>query len=132
MRSAGLAGVSRRKSLVTTIRDGARQAPDLVDRDFSPERPNLLWVADITYIPTWTGFLYLAVVLDAFSRRIVRLVDRNHLAYAGGARRARAAAVERRDPPFGSRLAIHLDRVRQTMSGGWCSPLDGVGRRRLR
>jgi len=53
------------------VRDGARQAPDLVDRNFTANRPNMLWVADITYIPTWAGFLYLAVVLDAFSRRIV-------------------------------------------------------------
>jgi putative transposase len=71
MRNAGLVGVSRRKSTITTVRDGARQAPDLVDRNFTADRPNLLWVADITYIPTWAGFLYLAVVLDAFSRRIV-------------------------------------------------------------
>jgi putative transposase len=71
MRNAGLAGVSRRKGTVTTVRDGARQAPDLVDRNFTADRPNMLWVADITYIPTWAGFLYLAVVLDAFSRRIV-------------------------------------------------------------
>jgi putative transposase len=71
MRIAGLAGVSRRKSTVTTVRDGARQAPDLVDRNFTADEPNMLWVADITYIPTWAGFLYLAVVLDAFSRRIV-------------------------------------------------------------
>ena len=70
MRQAGLAGVSRRR-FVTTVRDGARQAPDLVERDFTAERPNMLWVADITYIPTWAGFLYLAVALDAFSRRIV-------------------------------------------------------------
>src|ERR1700731_4242622 len=71
MRNAGLVGVSRRKSTITTVRDGARQAPDLVDRNFTADRPNLLWVADITYVPTWAGFLYLAVVLDAFSRRIV-------------------------------------------------------------
>ena len=71
MLNAGLVGVSRRKSTVTTVRDGARQAPDLVDRNFTADQPNRLWVADITYIPTWGGFLYLAVVLDAFSRRIV-------------------------------------------------------------
>jgi putative transposase len=71
MRKAGLAGVSRRKFISTTTRDGARQAPDLVDRNFTADRPDQLWVADITFIPTWTGFLYLAVVLDAFSRRIV-------------------------------------------------------------
>jgi len=71
MRAASLAGVSRRKGTITTIRDSGRQAPDLVDRNFVAEKPNRLWVADITYIPTWAGFLYLAVVLDTFSRRIV-------------------------------------------------------------
>jgi putative transposase len=71
LRKAGLAGVSRRKFVVTTVRGAGRQAPDLVERNFTADKPNLLWVADITYIPTWAGFLYLAVVLDAFSRRIV-------------------------------------------------------------
>jgi putative transposase len=71
MRAAGLAGVSRRKFVVTTRRDEARPAPDLVARNFAAERPDQLWVADITYIPTWAGFLYLAIVLDACSRRIV-------------------------------------------------------------
>ncbi len=71
MKSAGLAGVSRRRFVTTTVRDGSRQAPDLVERAFKAEAPNSLWVADITYIPTWSGFLYLAVVLDVFSRRIV-------------------------------------------------------------
>ena len=71
MRNAGVVGVSRRRHIVTTVRDGARQTPDLVDRNFTADAPNRLWVADITYVPTWAGFLYLAVVLDAFSRRIV-------------------------------------------------------------
>jgi putative transposase len=71
MRLAGLAGVGRRKFAVTTQRDGSRQAPDLVARNFTAERPDQLWVADITYVPTWAGFLYLAVVLDACSRRVV-------------------------------------------------------------
>jgi putative transposase len=73
MRNASVVGVSRRKFVVTTVRDGGRQAPDLVDRMFTADAPNVLWVADITYIPTWMGFLYLilAVVLDVFSRRIV-------------------------------------------------------------
>jgi putative transposase len=71
MSQAGLAGVSRRKFVTTTIKGESRQAPDLVERNFVAEAPDRLWVADITYIPTWTGFLYLAVVLDAFSRRIV-------------------------------------------------------------
>ncbi len=81
MRDAGLAGVSRRKGTRTTTRRDAeaRPAPDLVERDFTAERPDRLWVADITYIPTWTGFLYLAVVLDAFSRRVVGWAMANHL-----------------------------------------------------
>ena len=72
MRALKLRGVSRRQWITTTVRDrAARPAPDLVERNFSAPAPNRLWVADITYIPTWAGFLYLAVVLDAFSRRVV-------------------------------------------------------------
>ena len=73
MRAAGLVGASRRRSgPVTTWRDKqARPAPDLVDRDFQAAGPNQLWVADITYVPTAAGFLYLAVVLDVWSRRVV-------------------------------------------------------------
>src|SRR5256714_1832461 len=71
MSQAGIAGVSRRKFVVTTVKGGNRQAPGLVERNFTAQAPDRLWVADITYIPTWAGFLYLAVVLDACSRRIV-------------------------------------------------------------
>jgi putative transposase len=72
MRAQGLQGVSRRKAIHTTRRSPeAQPAPDLVDRDFRACAPNRLWVADITYIPTRSGFLYLAVVMDAWSRRIV-------------------------------------------------------------
>jgi putative transposase len=72
MRQAGLQGVSRRRCVFTTVRDRqARPAPDLVQRNFTAEGRDRLWVADITYIPTWSGFLYLAVVMDAWSRRIV-------------------------------------------------------------
>ena len=66
-----LAGASRRKFVVTTVKSDSRQAPDLVKRDFTASVPDRRWVADITYVPTWAGFFYLAVVLDAFSRRIV-------------------------------------------------------------
>jgi putative transposase len=81
MRQAGLVGASRRRSdVVTTRRDReSRPAPDLVDRDFSAAGPNRLWVADITFVPTTTGFLYLAVVLDAWSRKIVGWSMANHL-----------------------------------------------------
>ena len=80
MAAAGLAGVSRRKGTTTTRRDrDARPAPDLVERDFTAAAPDQLWVADITYIPTWAGFLYLAVVLDAWSRRVVGWAMATHL-----------------------------------------------------
>jgi putative transposase len=71
MREAGLQGVSRRH-VFTTVRDRqARPAPDLVERNFTAEGRDRLWVADITYISTGAGLLYLAVVMDAWSRRIV-------------------------------------------------------------
>ena len=80
LRAAGLRGVSRRQWITTTVRDrSARPAPDLVERNFVAAAPNCLWVADITYIPTWAGFLYLAVVLDAFSRKIVGWAMATHL-----------------------------------------------------
>ena len=80
MRMAGLQGVSRRKRPSTTVREPRqRPAPDLVDRDFTVDGPNKLWVADITYVPTWAGFLYLAVVVDAWSRRVVGWSMANHL-----------------------------------------------------
>ena len=80
MRQAGLAGVSRRKGPRTTRRDAqARPAPDLVEREFHADAPDRLWVADITYVPTLAGFLYLAIVLDVFSRRIVGWSMAGHL-----------------------------------------------------
>lgn len=80
MRAADLRGVSRRRFVATTVRDGrARPAPDLVERRFEAKAPNQLWVADITYIPTWAGFLYLAVVLDVFSRKVVGWSMATHL-----------------------------------------------------
>jgi putative transposase len=80
MKAASLRGASRRPWVITTVRDRhARPASDLVERNFTAAAPNRLWVADITYIPTWTGFLYLAVVLDVFSRRIVGWAMATHL-----------------------------------------------------
>lgn len=80
MREADLRGVSRRRFVKTTKRDKTnRAAQDLVDRKFTATRPNELWVADITYVPTATGFLFLAVVLDVFSRKIVGWAMTAHL-----------------------------------------------------
>jgi putative transposase len=80
MKGADLQGVSRRRRTVTTRRDRlARPAPDLVDRQFVASGANTLWVADITYVPTWMGFLYLSVVLDVWSRKIVGWAMATHL-----------------------------------------------------
>ena len=80
MRAAGIVGVSRRRGTRTTLRaEDAQTIPDLVERDFSADGPDQLWVADITYVPTWAGFLYLAIVLDVWSRLIVGWSMRKHL-----------------------------------------------------
>ena len=80
MRIEGLEGATRRRKWRTTKRaKDVRPAPDLVERDFAPEGPDRLWVADITYIPTGAGFLFLAVVVDAWSRRVVGWSMENHL-----------------------------------------------------
>ena len=80
MRERNIQGASRRKALKTTIRDKeARPAPDLVNRQFSASAPDQLWVADITYVPTLTGFLFLAIVLDVFSRRVVGWAMATHM-----------------------------------------------------
>ena len=118
MREAGIVGVSRRRSAKTTTRGqrAARVAPDLVDRDFSAAGADQLWVADITYVATWTGFLYVAVVLDAFSRRVVGWAMAAHLrtelvldALNMALWRRRAHGVIHHSDQG---LAVHLDRVR--------------------
>jgi putative transposase len=83
MREAGLFGCGgRRRKARTTLRSQTERTPpvpDLVKRDFTPEAPDRLWVADITYVRTWEGWLYLAFVLDTYSRRIVGWSMANHL-----------------------------------------------------
>jgi putative transposase len=104
---AGIQGVSRRKSVTTTRRDDThRPAPDLVDRKFSATRPDQLWVADITYIPTWAGFFYLAVVLDVWSRKIVGWAMAGHLR-TSLVTAALEMAIDRRKP--GEGLIHHSD-----------------------
>lgn len=79
MRQAGLRGVCRRKRFRTTLPGSEPVSLDLVHRNFQASGPNQLWVADITFIPTWSGFLFLAVVMDVWSRRIVGWAMDNHL-----------------------------------------------------
>lgn len=113
MRLDGLVGVTRRKKWRTTKRDpGARAAPDLVNRDFTAQRPDELWVADITYVPTASGFLYLAVVVDAWSRRVVGWCMRRSLR-ADLVVRALDMAVTQRRP---ERVIHHSDQGSQYTS----------------
>jgi putative transposase len=80
MRAAGLQGVQKRRFVRTTVSDPSeRWAPDLVDREFTVRRPNKLWVADLTYVATWAGFLYVAVVIDVFSRKVIGWAMAPHL-----------------------------------------------------
>lgn len=80
MRQEGIHGCHRRKLKGLTKRDPhTRPAPDLVDRNFTAPAPHRVWVADITYVPTWAGFLYVGVILDVFTRMIVGWSMRNDL-----------------------------------------------------
>jgi putative transposase len=101
MKLDGLVGITRRRKWRTTKRDrDARPAPDLVQRNFVAAARDQLWVADITYIPTWSGFLYLSVVVDAWSRRVVGWSMGNAPAHGSGPAGAEhgsiAATAERR------------------------------------
>lgn len=80
MRAAGISGLVKVKKGRTTIRvPGVRVADDLVERQFRPEAPNVLWVADLTYLRTWEGWLYLAAVQDAYSKMIVGWAMAEHM-----------------------------------------------------
>jgi putative transposase len=108
MRRAGLSGMVRRRKGKTTIRvPGIATAPDLVRRDFAPEAPNRLWVADLTEVATWEGKLYLAVVIDAFSRRCVGWAMAEHMR-AELVVEALEMAIWQRRPDAG--LVHHSDR----------------------
>jgi putative transposase len=111
MKAAGISGVVARKRRRTTVRlPGVRIAPDLLERDFRPGAPNLTWSADITYISTWEGFLYLAHVQDLFSRLIVGWSMADHLR-SELVVDALEMAIYRRRPNRG--LVHHSDQGRQ-------------------
>jgi putative transposase len=80
MRHAGLEGVRRgSRHRTTAVDEAAPRPPDLVNRRFTADRPDQLWLADITYVRTWEGWVYVAFVLDAYSRRIVGWQLADHL-----------------------------------------------------
>jgi transposase InsO family protein len=133
MRSAGLRGATLRRYVVTTTSDsGTRPAVDLVDRQFYADGPDRLWVADITFIPTWTGFLYLAMVLDVYSRRVVGWAMETHLRTELILSALNMAITQRRPEA----VIHHSDRgcpihqlcIRQAVPRGRCHALDGIGR----
>ncbi len=114
MREAGISGLVPKKRGRTTIRvPGVRVADDLVERDFRPAGPNMLWVADITYLRSWEGWVYLAAVQDAFSRNIVGWAMAEHMK-AELVTDALQMALARRQPEAG--LIHHSDQGSQYVS----------------
>jgi putative transposase len=126
MRAMGLRGVVRGKAVRTTVSDKAAPCPlDRVNRDFKAPRPNVLWVADFTYVATWTGFVHVAFVIDAFARRIVGWrVSRT--ATAGFVLDALEQALHARRPVEGG-LVHHSDRGVQYVSITYTERLAEAG-----
>ena len=116
MGSMGLQGVIRGKPVHTTISDKSAPCPlDHVNRQFRAPRPNVLWVSDFTYVASWTGFVYVAFVIDAYARRIVGWrVSRT--AHAGFVLDALEQALHDRRPVHRSGLVHHSDRGSQYVS----------------
>jgi putative transposase len=126
MRAMGLRGAVRGKAVRTTVSDKAAPCPlDRVNRDFKAPRPNVLWVADFTYVATWTGFVHVAFVIDAFARRIVGWrVSRT--ATAGFVLEALEQALHARRPVEGG-LVHHSDRGVQYVSITYTERLAEAG-----
>jgi putative transposase len=117
MRAAGISGLVKVKKGRTTIRvPGVRVADDLVERKFRPDGPNILWVADITYLRTWEGWLYLAAVQDAYSRRIVGWAMTEHMRTELVADALQMAVARRRPEPG---LIHHSDQGSQYVALGF-------------
>ncbi len=127
MRNLGLQGVIRGKPIRTTISDKAVPCPrDHVNRQFNAPHPNALWVSDFTYVSTWTGFVYVAFVIDTFARRIVGW-RASRTAHTGFVLDALEQALHDRRPLQRSGLVHHSDRgsqggfvwSSQHRDGGW-------------
>ena len=138
MKAAGISGVRPRKRWKTTIRiPGITPATDLVERDFNPSGPNVLWVADITYLRTGEGWLYLAAVQDTYSRQIVGWSMATHMRSSLVVDALKMALARRRPEPG---LIHHSDQGGQYVSlafgraahAGRDRGLDGLPRGRVR
>ncbi len=125
MRAGGLAGCHRRRRVRTTVADPTRRpAPNLVARDFTAVAPDRLWVGDITFVPTGEGWLYLAILLDVHSRRVVGWAMADHLR-AELALDALAMALQTRRPTPG--LVHHTDRGSQYTAAAYQQALAQRG-----
>ena len=110
MQGMGLAGIRRGKTCVTTVSNPKASCPlDKVNREFQVRRPNALWVVDFTYVHAWTGFVYVAFVIDAFARRIVGWKV-SASATAGFVLDALEQAIHARRPAPEDGLIHHSDR----------------------
>ena len=127
MRRQGLAGAVRGKPIKTTLRDKTAPSPlDRVNRQFHAPRPNMLWLSDFAYVSTWTGFVYVAFVIDAFARRIVGWrVSRT--AHASFVLDALEQALHARRPMHGGGLVHHSDRGSQYVSIKYTERLAEAG-----
>ena len=127
MRGMGLQGVVRGKPVRTTISDKAAPCPlDHVNRQFHAPRPNALWVSDFTYVSTWTGFVYVAFVIDAYARRIVGWRT-SRTAHASFVLDALEQALHDRQPAHRGGLVHHSDRGSQYVSIKYTERLAEAG-----
>lgn len=127
MKGMGLQGIIRGRPHRTTIPDRSAPRPlDRVNRQFRVPAPNLLWVSDFTYVPTWKGFVYVAFVIDAYARRIVGWRV-SSTAQAGFVLDALEQAVHERRPAKGMGLVHHSDRGSQYLSIRYTERLAEAG-----
>jgi len=127
MKDMGLQGVIRGKSVKTTISDKATPCPlDHVNRQFQASRPNALWVSDFTYVASWTGFVYVAFVIDVFARRIVGW-RASRTAHTGFVLDALEQALHDRRPAGQGDLVHHSDRGSQYVSIKYTERLAEAG-----
>ena len=127
MKAMGLQGVIRGRSVKTTVRDKALPCPlDRVNRQFKALRPNALWVSDFTYVSTWSGFVYVAFVIDVYARRIVGW-RASRTAHAGFVLDALEQAIHDRRPVKGGGLVHHSDRGSQYLSIKYTERLAEAG-----
>ena len=127
MRAMGLKGVVRGKTVRTTLPDPAALCPlDRVNRQFKAPRPNALWVSDFTYVATWSGFVYVAFVIDVLARRIVgwRVSRTAHAAFVLD---ALEQALHERRPHQGGGLVHHSDGGSQYLSIRYTERLAEAG-----